>query len=124
MKSSSHQNLGSANDGTQHAIIMRFSALALLPLSLWFAWDVFPLLSEPLSSVLQWFQNPWRVALLISFFACGLHHGVLGIQVVCEDYIPSPLQRFLTVATLRTLTIILMITLTIIIINLHLGTHA
>lgn len=78
---------GSAGDGVGHWWLQRVTAIALLPLTAWFA---ISLLSLPLQSydvVRGWLGQPW-VAVFASLLVFTLAwHSKLGVQVVVEDYV-------------------------------------
>lgn len=74
-------------NGTRHWRNQRFSAMALVPLGIWF---VYALLSRPdlgHASVVAWLANPWQAGLMALFGVCALWHSAQGIQVVIDDYV-------------------------------------
>jgi len=78
---------GSAGDGTGHWWVQRVTAVALVPLSLWFATS---LLGSPLQSheaMSQWLGRPWVAVFTILFAITLAWHSWLGVQVVVEDYV-------------------------------------
>lgn len=81
------RGLGAAHDGTAHWWSMRISAIALVPLTLWFVFSVASLVGAPHADFVAWVQNPVVAGLLILFILVGLKHSVQGLQVVFEDYI-------------------------------------
>jgi succinate dehydrogenase / fumarate reductase membrane anchor subunit len=78
---------GAAGEGVSHWWSQRVSAVALIPLTLWFA---VALLGQPLQSfesVRGWLGQP-SVAVPTSLLVLTLAwHSRLGIQVVIEDYV-------------------------------------
>lgn len=89
--------LGSAKGGTSHWWGQRVSALALIPLSLWFAISVLQLSRADYGVVIDWLHAPWVAVLLALFVATIFYHAYLGLQVVFEDYVHL---EWLKVATL------------------------
>jgi len=88
---------GSAKSGTGHWWAQRLSAVALLPLGLWF---IFALASRGDLSRAAWLAFialPWHAVALALFLLALLYHSYLGVQVVVEDYVHD---RPLKVATL------------------------
>ena len=81
------RGLGAAHAGTAHWWSMRISAIALVPLTLWFVFSVASLVGAPHADFVAWVQNPVVAGLLILFILVGLKHSVQGLQVVFEDYI-------------------------------------
>ncbi|HSN17460.1 MAG TPA: succinate dehydrogenase, hydrophobic membrane anchor protein [Gammaproteobacteria bacterium] len=87
------RGLGSAKSGFGHWWGQRVSALALIPLSLWFAGSVLSLSHADYSTVVIWMHTPWVAVLLSLFLITLLYHAYLGVQVVIEDYVHTkPLE--------------------------------
>lgn len=81
------RGLGSAKSGSAHWWGQRVSALALIPLSLWFAGSVLQLSHADYTGVIIWLHTPWVAVLLSLFLVTLLYHAYLGLQVVIEDYV-------------------------------------
>lgn len=82
------RGLGSAHDGTRHFWLERISALALIPLSVWFIVELVGLLlGADRSAVVYWLRDPVSALLLASFVFALFFHSKLGIQVIVEDYV-------------------------------------
>lgn len=81
------RGLGSAKEGVGHWWAQRLTAIALVPLTLWFAIGVVTHVGAPHAVALAWLGNPVTAVLMILFIAAAFHHGQLGMQVVIEDYI-------------------------------------
>jgi succinate dehydrogenase / fumarate reductase membrane anchor subunit len=79
--------LGSARSGVGHWWWERLTAVALIPLSLWFVWLVLRLPHLDFASAHLVVATPWNTLLLILFTALGFWHGQLGLQVIIEDYV-------------------------------------
>jgi succinate dehydrogenase / fumarate reductase membrane anchor subunit len=80
------RGLGSAKDGLGHWWGQRLTAIALIPLVVWFAISLVMLTGADYTVVRAWIGSPLVMVLLILTIAIGLHHGQLGLQVVLEDY--------------------------------------
>ncbi len=79
--------LGSARSGTVHFWHQRMSAVALVPLSIWFVWSALSIVGGNLAEVLVFLGQPINAILMFLFLFAALYHMTLGIQVVIEDYI-------------------------------------
>jgi succinate dehydrogenase / fumarate reductase membrane anchor subunit len=78
---------GSAKDGTGHWWAQRVSAVALVPLALWFALALLGMDAFDHATALVWIGSPLNSILLILLLLAGLYHSMLGVQVVVEDYV-------------------------------------
>ena len=80
---------GSAGTGTHHFWIQRVTAVALLPLCMWFLCALMFHMGNDRADVLAWLSQPLVSILFILLITAGLYHLKLGLQVVIEDYINS-----------------------------------
>jgi succinate dehydrogenase / fumarate reductase membrane anchor subunit len=78
---------GSAKAGVHHWYAERVTAMALIPLTLWFVFSMVRLVGAQQETVATWAGHPWNTALLLALIAMTFHHMQLGIQVVLEDYV-------------------------------------
>ncbi|HEU0095008.1 MAG TPA: succinate dehydrogenase, hydrophobic membrane anchor protein [Rhizomicrobium sp.] len=81
------RGLGASHSGTGHFWRERVSAVALAPLSLWFAYVMLGLAGTSEVTALQFLAHPWNALLMGAFVAISLYHMRLGLQVVIDDYI-------------------------------------
>ena len=85
--------LGSAKEGVGHWWHQRLTALALVPLTLWFGFSVALLGTADYYTVIDWIAHPVNAVLMILMLAIGFWHGALGIQVVIEDYVATEWKK-------------------------------
>jgi succinate dehydrogenase / fumarate reductase membrane anchor subunit len=81
------RGLGSAKDGVGHWWAQRLTAIALIPLVVWFAISLVMLSGADYTMVRAWIGSPLVMMLLVLTISVGLHHAQLGMQVVIEDYV-------------------------------------
>lgn len=79
--------LGSAKHGFSHWWWQRVTAVALVPLTLWFVYSVVCLLGQNHDVVSAWLSSPFNATLMLLFVFTGLYHAQTGVQVVIEDYV-------------------------------------
>ena len=79
--------LGAADKGVGHWWAQRLTAVALIPLGLWFAFTFASLSDFSHESVVTFIQAPMNSALLVLTVLILSYHSQLGVQVVVEDYI-------------------------------------
>jgi succinate dehydrogenase / fumarate reductase membrane anchor subunit len=87
------RGLGSAKGGTHHFWLQRLTAIALVPLTVWFALSVASLATVDLPAVVTWMKSPLSALLMLSFLLAGFWHMKLGLQVVIEDYVHSEWRK-------------------------------
>ena len=79
--------LGTAKGAAEHWWLQRLTAVALLPLGLWFAGSLVAMPDFAYATVVAWVQRPVTSILLILLVATIGYHSFLGVQVVIEDYV-------------------------------------
>ena len=93
------RGLGSAKDGVHHWWTQRLTAVALIPLVVWFAISLVMLSGADFAVVRAWIGSPLVMLMLTLTIVVGLYHGQLGMQVVWEDYTAGALRVLLIVLT-------------------------
>jgi succinate dehydrogenase / fumarate reductase, membrane anchor subunit len=88
------RGLGSAKEGTAHWMSQRVSALALIPLTLWFAYSVLLLVHGGYGQARAWIHAPMVAVLLVILIGTVFYHAYLGLQVVVEDYVHGEWSKF------------------------------
>jgi succinate dehydrogenase / fumarate reductase membrane anchor subunit len=88
------RGMGSAKSGLGHWTAQRLTAMALLPLSLYFVLSVFLLEGADQAAMHRYIAEPWNAVLFIALVLALFHHLHLGLQVVIEDYIHVEAKRF------------------------------
>ncbi|MHA1564200.1 MAG: succinate dehydrogenase, hydrophobic membrane anchor protein [Alphaproteobacteria bacterium] len=83
------RGLGAAKTGVEHWWAQRWTALALIPLVIWFVISVITHVGAEHGVVVAWIGNPVTAVLLVLLIAAVFHHGQLGLQAVIEDYVPN-----------------------------------
>lgn len=87
------RGLGSAHDGTHHWWMQRVSAIALAPLVLYLLINLRYFLSPSYADVIVFVASPDISLALILFTIASFYHAKLGVQVIIEDYIHTPLLK-------------------------------
>lgn len=81
--------LGSAKEGVREWWAERVSAVALVPLTLWFAASIIAHTGSDYPTFIAWIRTPVAATLMILLLIALFHHTALGLQVVIEDYVHS-----------------------------------
>src|SRR5579863_1307454 len=83
--------LGSTKRGVEHWWVQRVTAVALIPLSLWFVAALLRQMGGGLASVHHWLGRPVPAILMVLFLITTFYHAALGLEVVIEDYVHAEL---------------------------------
>lgn len=92
--------LGSAKEGVGAWWAERVSAVALVPLALWFAASIIAHTGSDYATFIVWLRTPLAAILMILLLIALFYHTALGLQVVIEDYVHSA-AKFAAVIAVR-----------------------
>jgi succinate dehydrogenase / fumarate reductase membrane anchor subunit len=81
------RGLGSAKEGTSHFWYQRMTAVALVPLVLFFIGLVISLNGASFAEVRAALSHPLTAIIMALFVLTGVYHMRLGMQVIIEDYV-------------------------------------
>ncbi|WP_426418952.1 succinate dehydrogenase, hydrophobic membrane anchor protein [Bradyrhizobium genosp. A] len=81
------RQLGSARDGLREWQLQRLTAIALIPLGLYFAASMLWLATSDQMTAASWLSSPAGALLVILFVIAGLAHALIGIRSVFLDYV-------------------------------------
>ena len=81
------RGLGSAKGGTHHWWMQRLTAVALVPLTVWFILSLITLSGADHATAAAWLASPLPAVLMILLIIATFHHLQLGLQVIIEDYV-------------------------------------
>jgi succinate dehydrogenase / fumarate reductase membrane anchor subunit len=95
------QGMGSSHSGTGHFWHERLTAVALIPLSLWFAYAMLGLAGTNEVTALQFLAHPWNALLMGAFVCFALSHTYLGLQVVVDDYVHTAGSKIFLLLLIR-----------------------
>jgi len=101
------RGLGSARAGATHWWMQRLTALALVPLTLWFLCAMFGMLGASRDDVVFWMSGPLPIVLMIALVIATFHHLQAGLQVVIEDYVHDDRLRIGSILLVKGLSLLL-----------------
>ncbi|MGH7046680.1 MAG: succinate dehydrogenase, hydrophobic membrane anchor protein [Stellaceae bacterium] len=113
--------LGSAKEGVEHWLVQRVTAVALVPLALWFVAAVIGLVGADFDTVQGWIGRPLPAILLVLLLIATFYHASLGLQVVIEDYVHAELARIGLVVLVRLACVALAVAGIVAVLSLALG---
>ena len=88
------RGLGSAHHGAHHWLQQRFTAVGNLVLMLFLAVSLALLPNYDLATMTGWAGSPLVATALALLVVSTFWHARLGLQVLVEDYVPTPGNRF------------------------------
>jgi succinate dehydrogenase / fumarate reductase membrane anchor subunit len=80
------EGLGSARAGTLHFWHQRLTAVALIPLSIWFVASALAYVGAEQGAVAAYFARPINAIPMFLFIVAAVYHMSLGLQIIIEDY--------------------------------------
>ena len=111
----------SARRGTRHWWYQRLSAVALIPLSLWFIYDLTTLAALDYAGVHSWIAAPSTSILLVLFILTLFYHALAGMREVIEDYIQPERQKASAILSIKCLAVFCTVASIAAVIKIYLG---
>ncbi|MDE2149213.1 MAG: succinate dehydrogenase, hydrophobic membrane anchor protein [Gammaproteobacteria bacterium] len=82
------RGLGAAREGVvSHWWLQRLTAVALIPLALWFVYGMARYHVADYQTVVAWMHNPYAAIAMILWLVMLFYHSALGLEIVMGDYI-------------------------------------
>jgi succinate dehydrogenase / fumarate reductase membrane anchor subunit len=101
------RGLGSARAGAAHWWAQRVTAIALIPLTLWFLCAVIRLIGATRDDVVFWMAGPLPIVLMIALVIATFYHLQLGLQIVIEDYVANDALRIGSILLVKAVSLLL-----------------
>ena len=90
------RGLGTTKEGgTAHWWAERMTAIALVPLTIWFVISAISMVGADYAEFKAWAGAHGNPVLLILYAIAVYHHGQLALQVIIEDYIHHEAVHFI-----------------------------
>jgi succinate dehydrogenase / fumarate reductase membrane anchor subunit len=93
--------LGSAKEGVEHWWRQRLTAVALVPLVLWFVIALVGHVGVGRREAVAWLGSPIPAILMILLIGTAFYHAALGLQVVVEDYVHREWSKLVLLIAVR-----------------------
>ncbi len=101
--------LGAAGEGAAHWWMQRLTAVALVPLVLWFAFSIAMIDELNHARFISWVESPIVSVLLILLIVTGFYHMQLGLKVIVEDYMHVKWMKLTGIILVNFISIVLMV---------------
>lgn len=115
------RGLGSSGDGSHHWWIQRLTAVALMPLGIWFIFAALSLVGADYSQFKTWTGHHGNVLLLVLFIITAFHHAQLGMQVVIEDYIHGEAVKITSILLVKFVSFMFAVSCILAVLRLYFG---
>lgn len=93
--------LGSAREGVEHWWMQRLTAIALVPLAIWFVVSALGLIGADRAAMVAWMHAPMSAVFAVLLIVAAIYHLALGLQVVIEDYVHSEGWKLALIIAMR-----------------------
>lgn len=87
--------------GVYHWVWERLTSIALVPLTVWLVCSMVSLRNADYADFTFWLRTMPNGVLLIALIAIAFYHGVLGLQVVTDDYVSNQKSNNFTLLVVR-----------------------
>ena len=109
----------SSSEPVHHWWAQRLTAVALIPLSLWFIYSLTTMLTANYDTVVLWLSNLKNSLLMLFFILILYYHALLGLQVVIEDYVESNRHRNALLLLIKTIISLAVLSTTLAILSIY-----
>jgi succinate dehydrogenase / fumarate reductase, membrane anchor subunit len=99
--------LGSAKEGVEHWWMQRITAIALVPLAIWFVIAALGMIGADRAAMVAWMHSPMAAVFAVLLIVAVIYHMALGLQVVIEDYVHSEAWKLGLIIVVRLWCIVL-----------------
>ena len=93
--------------GVGHWKLQRISAIAMVPLVVWFTSSLMLILTSGYEQSIEWLQSPFNATGLILLFGTLYFHAALGLQVVIEDYVHHEGLKIVSLILIKLIALVL-----------------
>ncbi|MBV8806551.1 MAG: succinate dehydrogenase, hydrophobic membrane anchor protein [Sinobacteraceae bacterium] len=115
------RHLGSAHNGLREWRLQRLTALALIPLSLYFVTSLLHLATSDRSGAVEWLSSPMPALLTILLLLALFAHLLVGMRSVLLDYVHTRARSLIAHLILRAAVAVLTTTAVLAVLKIFLG---
>lgn len=98
------RGLGSAHNGAHHWLLQRFTAISNLLLTIWLGVSFLLLPDFSHATIMDWLSAPLSAIAMALLIVSTFWHARLGMQVMLEDYVHEPANKFASITVLNLVT--------------------
>ena len=97
----------SKSHGVVHWKLQRISAIAMIPLIIWFVSSLVFSLINGYDQSINWLQSPFNATGMVLLFGTLYFHAASGLQVVVEDYVHNEGLKIMSLILIKLLSVLL-----------------
>jgi succinate dehydrogenase / fumarate reductase, membrane anchor subunit len=101
------RQFGSARDGLREWRLQRLTAIALIPLGLYFAASILSLATSDRKTAADWLSSPVPALLVFLVVLAGITHALIGVRSVVLDYVHTRVRLLAAELLFRAAAVIL-----------------
>jgi succinate dehydrogenase / fumarate reductase, membrane anchor subunit len=113
--------LGSARDGLSEWKVQRWTAIALIPLGLYFVASILGLAGADRATLINWLSGLVPALLIMLLMMAALAHSYVGLRSIFADYVHERRALFAAELLLRASTLVLLAGSILAILKIFLG---
>ena len=95
------KGLGVSPDASHYFWLQRLTALALIPLTLWFCFSIALLPEASYEGIVAYMQSPFNAVMMVLIVLVSFQHAHLGLQVIIEDYVSNHDYRLMGILLVK-----------------------
>ena len=96
----------SKSHGVVHWKLQRISAIAMIPLIIWFVSSLVFSLINSYDQSITWLQSPINATGMVLLFGTLYFHAASGLQVVIEDYVHNEGLKIMSLILIKLLSVL------------------
>ena len=97
----------SKSHGVVHWKLQRISAIAMIPLIIWFVSSLVFSLINGYDQSITWLQSPINATGMVLLFGTLYFHAASGLQVVIEDYVHNEGLKIMSLILIKLVSVLL-----------------
>jgi succinate dehydrogenase / fumarate reductase, membrane anchor subunit len=107
LSSPAREDVGSSREGAGTWWMQRMTAVALIPLTLWFVASLLRHVADDYATLTAWLHTPLAAVPMVLLLIALCHHMALGLKVIVEDYVHVERFKVAAVALIHFLSVAL-----------------
>ncbi len=116
------RGLGGAKEGVAQWWAQRLTAVALVPLTLWFVASAISLVGADYAAYRAWVGMHGNLLFLVLLIVTLFHHTQLGLEVIIEDYVHGEAAKAASLIVMKFTVVLLGASSVLAVLRVSLGT--